>query len=61
MTDLTEKEMIATILRSLEKTGRRFATHSKQKTRAPRRTRTARSHSKSKSSRAADAKQNEAG
>jgi hypothetical protein len=50
MTDLTAKEMIATILRSLEKTGRRFGAHSKQKTRAARRKRVAQPQCKSKSS-----------
>jgi len=56
MTDLTAQEMIATILRSLEKTGRRFSTNSKPKVRATQRTWIARRHSKSKSQRTAAGK-----
>jgi hypothetical protein len=53
MTDLTPKEMIATILRSLEKTGRRFAADTKSKAAAARQTEAGRRKSKSRSSRPA--------
>jgi hypothetical protein len=56
MTNLTAKEMIATIVSSLEKTGRRFAARSKQKVRAAPKKPAARPRSKSKSSRAAAAR-----
>jgi len=50
VTDLTAQEMVATILRSLEKTGRRFA-GSKAKARSVVRFKTARPRGKSKPSR----------
>lgn len=55
MTDLTAQEMIATILRSLEKTGRRFA-GPKPKARSTVRAGIARRRFKSKSSHASASK-----